>query len=133
MQLFIAKAQLDLFKKQLRLVKSAIHVSEADVTLAEEDLAKEQKTYFSHKDSLRHDREHIIITQKNKEKELNALSKQLSIPLGSEVDEWTKKPKQTSDSYIALVHIGALNAEILLYAKEKDLLDDIYRTRRRKV
>ena len=51
------------------------------------------------------------------------LSKQLSIPLGSEVDEWTKKPKQTSDSYVGLVHIGALNTEIILYNKEKDLLD----------
>lgn len=122
-QLFIAKAHLDLFKKQLRIVKSAIHVSEADVTLAEEDLAKEQKNYFSHKDSLRYDREKIVITQKNKDKELNALSKHLSIPLGSEVDEWTKKPKQTSDSYVGLVHMGALNREVILYSKEKDLLD----------
>jgi small-conductance mechanosensitive channel len=122
-QLFMAKSHLDLFKKQLRIVKSAIHVSEADLTLAEEDLAKEQKTYFSHKDALRHDREKVVITQKAKEKELNELSKQLSIPLGSEVDEWNKKPKQTSDSYIGLVNIGALNGETLLSAREKDLLD----------
>lgn len=123
LQLFTTKAHLDLFRKQLRIVKSAIHVSEADVTLAEEDLAKEQKTYFSHKDALRHERERIVAAQRNKEKELNALSKQLSIPLGSEVDEWTKKPKQTSDSYVGLVHIGALNTEVILYNKEKDLLD----------
>lgn len=122
-QLFIAKAHLDLFKKQLRIVKSAIHVSEADITLAEEDLAKEQKIYFSHKDSLRHDREKIIIAQKDKEKELNALSKKLSMPLGSEVDEWNKKPKQTSDSYVGFVHMGGLNGETLLYAREKDLHD----------
>jgi len=123
LQLFMAKSYLDIFKKQLRIVKSAIHVSEVDVTLAEEDLAKEQKTYFSHKDSLRIDRERIVTLQKNKDKELNELSKQLSIPLGNEVDEWNKKPKQTSDSYVGLVHIGALNTETFLYAKEKDLLD----------
>jgi small-conductance mechanosensitive channel len=123
LQLFMAKSYLDLFKKQLRIVKSAIHVSEADVSLAEEDLAKEQKIYFTHKDTLRHDREKIIALQKNREKELAELSKQLSIPLGSEVDEWTKKPKQTSDSYVGLVHIGALNTEVLLYTKEKDLID----------
>lgn len=122
-QLFIARMHLDLFKKQLRIVKSAIHVSEADVTLAEEELAKEQKIYFSHKDALRHEREKIILTQKAKEKELNALSKQLSIPLGNEIDEWTKKPKQTSDSYLGMVQIGALNAETLLCNKEKDSLD----------
>jgi len=122
-QLFLARAHLDLFKKQLRVVKSAIHVSEADVTLAEEELAKEQKIYFSHKDSLRHDREKIVLAQKSKDKELNELSKQLSISLGSEIDEWTKKPKQTSDSYVGFVHIGALNSEAFLYAKEKDLLD----------
>jgi small-conductance mechanosensitive channel len=122
-QLFIGKAHLDLFKKQLRIVKSAIHVSEADITLAEEDLAKEQKNYFSHKDALRLERERIVAAQKNKEKELNFLSKQLSIPLGSEVDEWTKKPKQTSDSYVGLVQIGALNTEVILYGKEKELLD----------
>ena len=123
LQLFLAKAHLDLFKKQLRIVKSAIHVSEADITLAEEDLAKEQKNYFSHKDSLRYDRERIVAAQKGNEKELNALSKQLSISLGSEIDEWTKRPKQTSDSYVGLVHIGALNREVILYSKEKDLLD----------
>lgn len=122
-QLFMAKSYLDLFKKQLRIVKSAIHVSEADVALAEEDLAKEQKIYFSHKDSLRHDREKIVALQKNHDKELNELSKKLSIPLGSEVDEWTKRPKQTSDSYVGLVQVGALNAEVLLYTKEKDLID----------
>lgn len=122
-QLFIAKSHLDLFKKQLRIVKSAIHVSEADVTLAEEDLSREQKTYFSHKDSLRHDREKIVAQQKNSEKELSELSKKLSIPLGSEVDEWTKKPKQTSDSYVGLVEIGALNTEMFLYNRERDLVD----------
>jgi small-conductance mechanosensitive channel len=122
-QLFLAKSYLDLFKKQLRIVKSAIHVSEADVSLAEEDLAKEQKTYFSHKDALRQDREKIVTLQKNQEKELNELSKKLAIPLGSEIDEWSKKPKQTSDSYVGLVQVGALNAEILLYTKEKDLID----------
>ncbi len=122
-RLFIAKSYLDLFKKQLRIVKSAIHVSEADITLAEEDLAKEQKNYFSHKDTLGHERQRITSAQKIKDKELNDLSKELSIPLGSEVDEWTKKPKQTSDSYVAVAHIGALNTEMLLYNKEKDLLD----------
>jgi small-conductance mechanosensitive channel len=122
-QLFMAKSYLDLFKKQLRTIKSAIHVSEADITLAEEDLAKEQKAYFSHKDSLRHDREKIIHFQKAKEKELASLSKQLSIPLGTEIDEWTKKPRQTSDSYVGLVTVGALNSEVTLYTKEKELLD----------
>src|SRR5579872_1523369 len=122
-QLFLAKSHLDTFKKQLRVVKSAIHVSEADVTLAEEDLAKEQKAYFTHKDTLRHEREKIIALQKNKEKELTELSKQLSIPLGTEIDEWSKKPKQTSDSNVGLAYIGALNAEVILYGKEKDLVD----------
>ncbi|HSC25522.1 MAG TPA: mechanosensitive ion channel domain-containing protein [Candidatus Babeliales bacterium] len=122
-QLFLAKSYFDLFKKQLRIVKSAIHVSEADVTLAEEDLAKEQKLYFTHKDTLRNEREKIITIQKNKEKELNSLSKQIAIPLGSEIDEWSKKPKQTSNSYVDLVHIGTLNAEAIVYTKEKDLLD----------
>lgn len=123
LQLFMAKAHLDIFKKQLRIVKSAIHVSEADVTLADEELAKEQKIYFSHKNSLRDKRENIIPAQKKKEQDLSLLSKQLSVPLGSEIDEWTKKPKQTSDSYVGLVHLGALNAENVLYSKEKDLLD----------
>ncbi len=123
LQLFIAKSHLDLFKKQLRIVKSAIHVSEADITFTEEELAKEQKIYFSHKDSLRQDRERIINLQKYKEKELAELSKQLSIPLGTELDEWSKKPKQTSDSYIGLAHVGALNTEVMLCTKEKDLLD----------
>ncbi len=122
-QLFMAKSHLDLFKKQLRIVKLAIHVSEADITLAEEDLAKEQKIYFSHKDALRHEREKIVNIQKTNEKELATLSKDLSIPLGSEVDEWSKKPKQTSDSYVGLVHINSLNGEALLYAREKELLD----------
>jgi small-conductance mechanosensitive channel len=123
LQLFIVKAHLDLFKKQLRIVKSAIHVSEADITFTEEEFAKEQKAYFSQKDILRQNREKIINLQKYKEKELNELSKQLSIPLGAELDEWTTKPKQTSDSYVGYAHIRELNAEVMLCAKEKDSLD----------
>lgn len=122
-QLFVLKSHLDLLKKQLRTVKSAIHVSEADVALAEEEVAKEQKIYFAHKDALRVNREKIMAMQKTTEKELNEGSKQLGIPLNSDVNEWAKKPKQTSDSYVGFVYIGALNAESHLFSKEKDFLD----------
>jgi small-conductance mechanosensitive channel len=122
-QHFIAKAHLDLFKKQLRIIKSAIHVSEADVALAEEDLAKEQKAYFTQKDLLRQQRENVVSQQKIKEKELQVLSKHYNISLGADIDEWSKKPRQTVDSYMSIVRIGALNADLLLLGKEKDLLD----------
>lgn len=122
-QLFINKSHLELFKKQLRVIKSAIHVSEADVLLAEEDLAKEQRSYFSHKDTLRQQLEEVIKPQKIQETELIALGKQLNITLGSDIDEWIKKPKQTADSYLGLVQVGALSTEIQVLTREKDILD----------
>jgi small-conductance mechanosensitive channel len=122
-QLFIAKANLELFKKQLRMIRSSIHVNEADVLMAEEDLAKEQRTYFTQKDHLRQQHDKIIRMQKAKEKELNDLSRILNISLGSDINEWSKKPKQTADSYVALAQVGALNTEIQLLLIEKDALD----------
>ena len=122
-QLFLTKGQLDVFKKHLRIIKSAIHVSEADIALAEEDLTKEQKAYFSSKESFQQQRENVIRQQKIKEKDLLALSKVHNIPLGTDIDEWSKKPKQTIDSYMSLIVIGALNSELILLGKEKDLLD----------
>ncbi len=122
-QIFLNKSHLELFKKQLRAIKSAIQVSEADVVLAEEDLAKEQHGYFAHKDALRLQLEKIVKNQKAQEMELNRVSKQLNISLGSDIDEWIKKPKQTADSYVSLVHVGALNSEVHVLMREKDVLD----------
>ena len=128
-QLFINKSFLELFKKQLRVIKSAIHVSEADVLLAEEDLAKEQRNYFAQKDIVRQQLEKIVKNQKMKEKELNDVSKQLNIAIGSDIDEWSKRPKQTADSYVALVQIGTLNTELHVLMREKDVLENSWRRR----
>ena len=57
------------------------------------------------------------------DKELNNVSKQLNIALGSDIDEWIKKPKQTADSYVALVQVGTLNTEMHVLMREKDVLD----------
>jgi len=122
-QLFTIKAQLDLLKKQLRTTKSAIHVSESDVLLAEEELTKDQRAYFTQKDLLRQQHEKITKLQKMQEKELNQLSKTLNITLGSDIDEWSKKPKQTADSYLSLVKTSALSTDILTLSREKDILD----------
>ena len=123
LQLFVAKAHLDMFKEHLRIIKPAIRVSEADVTLAKEELAKERQKYFSRKDVFRQRREQIFSDQKAKKRELEQTSERLNVPLGRDIDEWSKEPKQIVDSYLALSEVGALNARVLSLGKEKDLLD----------
>ena len=122
-QLFIAKAHLDMFKGHLHVIKPAIRVSEADVALSKEELAKERQKYFSRKEVLRKQRDKIATSQKETERELNQVSKQLNIMLGRDIDEWDKEPKQTADSYLAIAKVGALNDHVRSLATEKDLID----------
>jgi len=123
LQLFTAKAQLDMLKDHLRAIKPSIRVSEADVTFAKDELIKEQQEYFSRKEIIRQKREKASEKKKVKEKELTVLAKRLNIELGREINEWSKEPKQTIASYISLGQVGALNAYLSVLDKEIELLD----------
>ncbi len=123
LQLFIAKAQLDMLKDHLRAIKPSIRVSEADVVFAKDELIKEQQEYFSRKEMIRQEREKASKQKKAREKELILLAKRLNIELGREVEEWSKEPKSTMPSYLSLAQVGVLNSYLLALNKEIELLD----------
>jgi len=123
LQLFIAKAQLDMLKDHLRAIKPSIRVSEADVSFAKDELIKEQQEYFSRKETIRQAREKTSKQKKAREKELALLAKRLNIELGREVDEWSKGIKPTMPSYLSFAQVGVLNSYLLALDKEIELLD----------
>ena len=123
LQVFVSKSHLDLFKQHLRIIKPAIRISEADVAFAKDDLAKKRSQYYSQKEALQQDHEKISILLKRMKNELKQMSKQLNVPLGREIDEWSKEPKQTMVSYISLSQIGAANVQVKTLSKERDLID----------
>jgi len=123
LQLFIAKAQIDMLKDHLRTIKPSIRVSEADVAFAKDELIKEQQEYFSRKEVIRQEREKSSEKKKIKEKELTLLAKRLNIELGREINEWSKEPQQTIPSYLSLGQVGVLNSYLSVLDKEIELLD----------
>ncbi len=123
LQLFIAKAQLDMLKDHLRAIKPSIRVSEADVAFAKDEFIKKQNEHFSRKETIRQEREKTFNQKKAREKELTLLAKRLNIELGREVDEWSKVPKATMPSYLSLAQVGVLNSYLLALNREIELMD----------
>jgi len=122
-ELFTAKKQLDELKGILQTIKPLTKINEADVTLALEDLDKKKQQARPVKEGYQKEIEKINLELREKEKELDALSKRFNIPLGGDLDEWSKEPKRTLNSYLALAKVGTLNDEVLGIKRKKELLE----------
>lgn len=122
-KLFNAKKQLEELKGILRTIKPLTKTSEADVALALEELDKKKQQMRPIKEAYRQDIEKLSTEQKEKERELDALSKRYNIPINAEIDEWTKEPRRTSAGYLALAQIGTLNDDVLVTKRKKELLE----------
>lgn len=120
---FTVRQQLDLLRAILRTIKPLTKISEADVVMALEELDKKKQQSFTVKEEYRQQIEKLITEQKAKEKELLALSKRYNIPLGQDLDEWSKEPRRTVAAYIALANVGMLNDSVLVLKRKKELLE----------
>jgi small-conductance mechanosensitive channel len=122
-KLFNAKEQLSVLKKVLATIKPLTKVSEADVALTLEELEKKRGQSFAVKEGYRQEIDKLGIEQRDKTRELEAVSKRYNIALGTELDEWAKDPKRSAAAYVALAQVGTLNDELLLIKKKKELLE----------
>jgi small-conductance mechanosensitive channel len=123
LRLFYEKAHLDLVRQHVRAVKSAIRVTEPDVSAAKEQLTEQKKAYFIRKQQYQNERDRIATELKMKERYRDLYSKEHNIPLGRDIDEWSREPKQTVPSYLDIAILGSLNAEVQWLLKQRDLLD----------
>jgi hypothetical protein len=122
-KLFIERSHLDLLRQHLRIIKSAIRVSEPDVIHAKETFNAQKQAYFSRKEWYQHERDRATLILKIKERNRDVFVKEHGIAIGRDLDEWSREPKQTVVSYIALATLGFLNSEALWLQKERDLLE----------
>lgn len=120
-QIFIERAQLDIVKELLRRVKPAIRVSESEITQAKDALARRKQQLFKDKEPIRQELEAVNTVFKKLEITLNALSKKNNVPLGTDLDEWSRAPRQTLTAYMAFLQVGALNSEALQVKRNKYL------------
>lgn len=122
-KLFNARKQVEELKGIIRTIKPQTKISEANIALALEDLDKKKQQMRPMREQYRQDIERLSIEQRDKERELETLSKRYNIPLGAELDEWIKEPKKTPQGYVALSQVGMLNDEVLVIKRKKELLE----------
>jgi len=116
---FLADTQLNILISALDRAKTFIRITEADIVNAKDKLAAKQREYFNRIEVFSKELER----RKEREQELDALSKRFNIALGPDVDDWSREPKQTVEGYLALLEVGALNDQVLLGRLEKELLE----------
>lgn len=122
-KLFNARKQVEELKGIIRTIKPQTKISEANISLALEDLEKKKQQMRPAREQYRQDIEKLSLEQRDKERELETLSKRYNIPLGAELDEWIKDPKKTPQGYVALAQVGVLNDEVLVIKRKKELLE----------
>ena len=123
LRVFIERTHLDLLRQHLRQIKIAIRVNEPDISYAKEQLNTYKKEYFARREQYQKERDNFYALQRMKERYRDMYAKEHNIPLGRDLDEWSREPKQTISSYIGLAMLGALNAEVQWLQIERDLLE----------
>ncbi|MCX5925393.1 MAG: mechanosensitive ion channel [Candidatus Dependentiae bacterium] len=122
-QSFIAKSHLVLFKEYARKIKPAVRVSEADIAYAKDELTKWKQEYYKTKEGYRQDIDKLQEELKKKEKRRDAISAELSVSLGRELDDFSKDPAQTVDAYLSFCEVARINVETLLIKSKIELIE----------
>lgn len=122
-QQFVSKSHLAILKDHLRRVKSSLRIGETDVSQAKEELKKLQQDFFKQKDLYRQHMEELEAQQKGQESAFEVASKQYNMNSGEDLDDWSRKPKQTIQSYVGLCKLGLINSSLLLFKHSKELIE----------
>ncbi len=93
-KLFATRQQLEGLRRFYVSIKPLTHISEADVAFALDELDKKKQQAFAVKEAYRQEIERLSMEQKEKNRELEALSKRYNIALGPELDEWVTRTKK---------------------------------------
>ena len=117
------KEKLDVVQKLIVQLKPTIKISEAEVALARDELDKKKQQSFMAKSEYRRELDVLSHEQRLKERELETLSKRYNIPLGGDLDEWSRDPKLTAGGYITYIQVATLNEQLLLLKRKKELIE----------
>jgi small-conductance mechanosensitive channel len=120
-QMFIERAQRDIIKEVLRRVKPAIRVSESEITQAKDALARRKQQLFKDKEPIRQELQEVSEQIKTLEVAREELSKKDKIPLGADIDDWSREPRQSLEMYMAFIQVASLNTEMLQLQSMKAL------------
>ncbi len=122
-KLLIAEGQLQVLKDNVRKVKHSVRISTTDIDQAREEFNKQRRYYFLAKERDSKELEQINDIRKKKEKELDALSIQYSMPLGSDLDDWNREPQQSASWYDHYCQLGLLNTQVITLRKSQELIE----------
>jgi len=122
-RLLVAEGRLKVLNDHIRKVKHSVRITDADIDGAREEFNKHRQYYFLVKETQSKELEHISELRKKKEKELDMLSAQYSIPLGSDIDDWTRELQQSAVWYAHYCRIGLLDTQVVLLRKGQELIE----------
>lgn len=122
-RIFIVRQQLDIVRELFKTIKPLTTVNETEIAKAQEEIDKKRQQSFLAKTNLRSQIEKLTGQIREKESELERISKRYNIPLGQELNEWRIEPRRTIAGYNALLQIATLNDSVLLLKRKKDLLE----------
>ncbi len=123
LQLYITKAYSSLLKEYFSRIRSSLRISENDVVDAKEDLKQLQQEYFVKREQLRVNTEEIQQQYKMQETALEGARKQFNISQGTDLDDWSREPKQTVLSYVGQCKIGLMNSLLMYIKLNRDLVE----------
>ncbi len=123
LQLYITKAQNSLLKEYFSRIKASLRISENDVVEAKEDLKRLQQDYFSKREQLRVQTEEVQQQYKMQETALDGARKQFNVSAGSDLDDWSREPKQTVLSYIGQCKVALMNSLLSYIRLNRELLE----------
>lgn len=123
LQIYITKAHTTLLKDYFNRIKAGLRISESDVLYAKEELKHIQQDHFTRREHLRVQIEEINQQYKMQEAALDSSCKQFSITTGSDLDDWSREPKQTVLSYIGQCKVGLINTLLHFIKLNREFLE----------
>lgn len=122
MQVFIGRSRLEILQSYLKKTKPRIRVSELDLADDREMLSKEKKKYFIEKEQFRHTLDKLSLLIKQKEQQLENLSRDYGMPLGRIIELWIREGEKSVSSYVKLYELAKLQTHITQLKIQKELI-----------
>lgn len=122
-KIFVAKIKLDALRTAFRHIKPLIKIREADVLAAKAEFAKRKQASFSPKENYRQEIERIAAERERKTRALATLSRRYNVPLDRDIDVWSINPRETIASFVGISEVGALNEQVLLLERKRELFE----------
>lgn len=112
-QLFVERQKLHVVERSIMQVKSLISITEESVERAKIELAEKERRWVNKNNVFAREISKLRALKKEQLRILQEHSKAYNIPLGPDLDNWTREPKQTIPLYMAFLLVSDLNSNVL--------------------